>query len=424
MKPIHQVQSSTAIPSFSSSTTTLPKGAGVALQSAQALEKAQTVEKEGGGFKKAIVAALIGVTLIGSVAPAHADTTAVVAPQTSSLVLQQDSTGPPGDALAGQQRFERFIGGGSQVTDTARIADDVVTRAAFDTFTARLTQILHRDAGSLAWGQQPVLAGQPLSAAQQGQVEDALKDLITQMPVGAFGQHVEGALEGVFSVVGHDADLSRVRLADLGDVGGDAAKAILKQLKQEHRGSYNTLVGVAAAGAVAIGYSKGTDALRDLGIKPELSTKVFDGARLKLGLDAGPRFSNPALSVGLSGQTQLDNGTVLRGALQTRLAGKELGETRFSGSMTTTSGFNAAGEIRFDGQFKPIDTHLSASQQFDRWNVGAEARYDFKNDTFSSTLSAGRTFDLYQKNDLDLQIRGSFDNQGNRFIGVGATLRF
>jgi hypothetical protein len=357
------------------------------------------------------------------VAPAHADTTAVVAPQTSSLVLQQDSTGPPGDALAGQHRFDRFLAG-AQVSGTAQIATDVVTRAAFDTFTARLTQILHQDAGSLAWGQQPVLAGQPLSAAQQSQVEDALKDLLTQMPVGAFGQHVEGALEGVFAVVGHDADLSQVRLKDLGDVGGDAAKAILKQLKQEHRGSYNTMVGVAAAGALAVGYTKGTDALRDLGIKPELSTTIFDAARLKLGLDAGPRFSNPALTVGLSGQTQLDNGTVLRGALQTRLSGKELGETRLSGSMSTTSGFNASGEIRFDGQFKPIDTRLSATQQFDRWNVGAEARYNFQNDTFSSTLSAGRTFDLYQKNDLDLQIRGSFDNQGHRFVGVGATLRF
>jgi hypothetical protein len=29
------------------------------------------------------------------------------------------------------------------------------------------------------------------------------------MPVGAFGDHVEHALEGVFAVVGQDADLSR-----------------------------------------------------------------------------------------------------------------------------------------------------------------------------------------------------------------------
>jgi hypothetical protein len=423
MKPIQQVQRSTVVPSLASSTSTLPKGASAALQSVQALDTAQAQEK-GGGFKKAIVAALIGITLITSVAPAHADTTAVVAPQTASLVLQQDSTGPPGDALAGQQRFERFLGGAPHLSGTSQIATDVVTRAAFDTFTARLTQILRQDAGSLAWGQQPVLAGQPLSAAQQGQVEDALKDLITQMPVGAFGDHVEHALEGVFAVVGHDADLSQVRLADLGDVGGDAAKAILKQLKAEHRGAYNAMVGVAAAGALAIGYAQGTDALRDLGIRPELSTRVFDGARLRLGLDAGPRFSNPALHVGLSGQTQLDNGTVLRGALQTRLSGSGVGETRLGGSMATTSGFQASGEVRFDGSFQPIDTRLSATQQFDRWNVGAEARYNFQNDTFSSTLSAGRTFDLYQKNDLDLQIRGSFDNQGNHHIGVGATFRF
>jgi hypothetical protein len=127
MKPIQQVQRSTVVPSLASSTSTLPKGASAALQSVQALDTAQAQEK-GGGFKKAIVAALIGITLITSVAPAHADTTAVVAPQTASLVLQQDSTGPPGDALAGQQRFERFLGGAPHLSGTSQIATDVVTR--------------------------------------------------------------------------------------------------------------------------------------------------------------------------------------------------------------------------------------------------------------------------------------------------------
>jgi hypothetical protein len=175
MKSIQQVHSDSAVPSSSSPTSTLPKGASAALQSVQALDKAQAQQNEG-DFKKAIVAALIGITLITSVAPIHADTAAVVAPQTASLVLQQDSAGPPGDALAGQQRFERFLGGAQHLSGTSQIATDVVTRAAFDTFTARLAQILRRDAGSLAWGQQPVHAGQPLSATQQAQVEDALKD--------------------------------------------------------------------------------------------------------------------------------------------------------------------------------------------------------------------------------------------------------
>jgi hypothetical protein len=93
--------------------------------------------------------------------------------------------------------------------------------------------------------------------------------------------------------------------------------------------------------------------------------------------------------------------------------------------VSTTSGFSATGEIRLSGNdLKPIDAHVLAIQQFDRWNVGADATYTFQNNRFTSTLSAGRTFDIYQPGDLDLQIRGSFDNVGNRFIGLGATLRF
>jgi hypothetical protein len=200
---------------------------------------------------------------------------------------------------------------------------------------------------------------------------------------------------------------------------------MIEDLKNEHRGTYNTLVGVAAAGAVAVGYTQGTDALRRLGVRPELSTKLFDGnARLRLGVDAGPRFSNPALTVGLSGQTQLDNGAVLRGAVHTRIAGGELGQTRVSGSVSTRSGLDVTGEARFEGNLKPLDLTLSATQRYDGWNLGASASYNFQNDTFSSALSAGRTFDVVRERDLDLQIRGSFNNQGNSYIGVGATFRF
>ena len=146
--------------------------------------------------------------------------------------------------------------------------------------------------------------------------------------------------------------------------------------------------------------------------------------RLKLGVDAGPRFSDPAFTVGVSGRTQLDNGAVLRGSLQTRLENGRPGESRLDGSLTTPSGFHASGTLRTDADFKPLDVNLSAVQQFDRWTVGGEARYQFQTDTFSSSLSAGRTFDVFQKNDLDLQIRGGFDNRGNHHVGIGATLRF
>lgn len=427
------------------STSTLPtasRGAQAALRSVQALERARAQE-ESGTLRKAVVAALVGVTLLTTIAPAHADPLVTTSPQTSGMVLSHASTGPPAGASAGPQRaarvvvndsfqyrpraddYERFLGATQPAAPIRNAEVDAVSRVAFDTFTTRLTQILHRDAASLAWGQSAAFDEGSLTAAQQTAIEKAFRDLLGDLPIGVLGPRVEGSLESALSALGHNRDLSSVRLGDLGDVGGDAAKALIDELKQERRGAYNTLVGVAAAGAVAIGYTQGTDALRQLGVRPEVSTKIFDGsARLRLGIDAGPRFSNPALTVGLSSETTLESGAVLRGAVRTRIAGGELGETRISGSLSTPSGLDVTGEARFEGNLKPLDLTLSATQRYDGWNLGASASYNFQNDTFSSALSAGRTFDVVRERDLDLQIRGSFNNQGNSYIGVGATFRF
>ena len=67
---------------------------------------------------------------------------------------------------------------------------------------------------------------------------------------------------------------------------------------------------------------------------------------------------------------------------------------------------------------------VGVAAQHGRWTTSVSGNYDFKSDTFSSSLSTGRTFDINTKNDLDLQIRGSVDNKGNAFIGAGVTFRF
>jgi hypothetical protein len=421
------VVGSVAAPHSTNVSTTMPKGAKAALRSVEALNTAKTEQEGSGTFQKAVAAAFLGFALVGaSITPAHADTVNVAQPQASSIVETHFATGPPGliyDAhtLDSQERFERFLNGPER---TVAPQVDARSKAAFDQFSTRLTQILHQDAASLAWGHTPIRAGDPLSATQQDQVQKAFTDLIQELPVGAFGARFEHALEGVTGALGSDADLSTVRLKDLGRVGGDAAKEMLDELRRDSPTTFWSLASVAAAGAVALGYSEGTDALRDLGIRPEISTKLFDGVKLRVGVEAGPKFSDPAYTLGLSGNHTFDNGTVLRGGIQTRLHQGEFDQTRLTSSISTTGGFNAAGELTLGQDFKPEMARLSASQQFDRWHVGADTTYSFENDRFTSSLSAGRTFDINTRGDLDVQIRGSHDSHGQSFIGIGATFRW
>lgn len=417
--------------------TTLPsstKGADTALRSAQLLT-GNTNSDVGDKLRRGVAAALIGVALLGGGNVARADTLNVQAPQTSGQVYTHQATGPPGlvvngealggpvgDSLAARAKLDLFVTGAS--TSTRPAAVDARTTAAFDTFNARLTQILHRDAASLALGHSPTHAGDALSASQQQQMQSALTNLVSELPVGAFGPGVQAGLERTFAAVGHDVDLSTTRLKDLGSEGGKAASDIVKRLRAEHPKTFWSVASVAAAGAVAVGYTQGTDALAKLGIKPEVSTTIFKDTKLSVGVSTGAKLSDPQATLGLSSQHTFGNGVVVRGGVEARLRGTDFASGSLNAGVSTPGGFNANAAVNVDGDFKPTDARLSATQQFDRWHVGADAAYNFTNDRFTSSLSAGRTFDINTKNDLDLQVRGSVDSTGESRVGVGLTFRW
>ena len=417
--------------------TTLPsstKGADVALRSVKGLTENADGKGLSDSLRRGLAAALIGVTLLGGVQTARADTVSVAAPQTAGQVYANPATGPPGlvvngqttgtatDSLSARLQFNRFVDGAAVSARPATV--DARTSAAFDQFHTRLTQILHRDSASLASGQTPIHAGDPLSSAQQREVESALGNLVSELPVGAFGPGIRGAIESTFSAIGHDVDLSTTRLKDLGSEGGKAASDIVKQLRAQHPTTFWSVASVAAAGAVAVGYTQGTDALAKLGIKPEFSAKIFKDTKLSVGVSAGAHFSDPNATLGLNSSHTFNNGVVVRGGVEAKLRGSELTAGSLSAGVSTTGGFNANANVNVDGHFKPIDARLSVTQQFDRWHVGGDAAYNFTNDRFTSSVSAGRTFDINTKNDLDLQIRGSVDTHGSSKIGVGVTFRW
>lgn len=424
------------------------KGAEVALRS---LDHLATIEREGGSstLQKGVVAAMLGFALHGAVSPAHADTTAVKAPQGRELYLDGHTAGAPDYAkLLGTTTFHA-------PADTV----DARTKAAFDRFEARFTQIIHRDAGSLAAGLRPLQNGDSFDATQQKDLERALGDLVKELPVAAFADDFQSALKTALG----GRDLSNARLGDLGKIGGDAAKDLVKKLKQDHPKAYWSIAGTVAAAAVTVGYTQGTDALAKLGIKPEISTQVFKDVKVKLGVEAGPRFSDPRVSVGLEGQHTFDGGSVIKGGVAAQIHNKAVVSAEVNGSFASTNGRNVDARVRLDGTGKPFDARLSASQSFThdvggggngvlygqalwsngtngtvvqsslslgmgaahgRWTSSVTTGYDFRREAFTASLATGRTYDVVTKNDLDVQFRARLDSKGDALVGFGVAFRF
>ena len=372
-------------------------------------------DQRGKRVRMAVATALMGFAVVGLAKPAHADTTLVQPQVTHELFIDGHAPKAPD--------YAKLLGT-TTPRDTA-VQVDARTQRAFDAFEVRVTQILQRDAGSLAAGLRP-LDGGHLGDAKQKELERALGDLVKELPVSVLPGDVEQRLS---SLLGRD--VTHARLGELGDAGADAAKDLVKRLREDHPKTFWSLAGTAAAAAVAVGYTQGTDALESLGIKPEVSTNVWRNAtssvKAKVGVELGPRLSDPRFNVGVEASHTFANGGVLRGGVNAQLAGKDITGAQVHGSFARTlenGAVSVSGDVRFDGSGKPFDARLSAGWQHDRWTTSVSTAYDFTSDRFTGSLAAGRSFDVNEKNDLDLQIRGSLDSSGNAQIGAGVTFRW
>jgi hypothetical protein len=263
--------------------------------------------------------------------------------------------------------------------------------ANIDRFNSRIETALGHDAMSMARGRTPVREGDPLSQGQLDELQNAASDFLSGMPVGALSPEVASAIEDKLRANGvHVRDISSTRLGDLGKVGGDIVKDLLKDLKQGSPAAFYGLAGAAALAAGHAAWTGGSAKLQSLGIKPEIKQKFFDGQlEVKLRGDWQAHFKDFKPSVGVTYNYNSQ-------------------DFRLSTSVTAnTSGLNTVGGS-------------VVYQPHDNFRLSAGVEHNFQTDrTTASAEAAWRV-----RNDVDFALSASHDSRGDSRVGVGVRIRF
>lgn len=388
---------------------------------------------------------------------------------------QPTTTQPTSPGLTDMQN-RRWDLDGAQGPD---LSPAVRTRseAAVNTFHDRLRTILHHDAMSLAEGHTPVRSGDTLTPGQQGELTDAAKDMLMDMPIGALSPQMTGELRSYLDRQGVSADnLETKTLGDLGDVGGDLAKKWADDLKDSTPAAYYGLLGAAGAAVGAYGYLQGSEALKDLGIKPEVKTSLF-GDHIKVRAEAmwERRFRNPNLNADINGTyrlndltfrgnlnvdtrnldathggagvrwgtnaTHLDaevNASVDNGLDTIRLSGRYTGDNYYvHGNATFTDDFslrhaNMGGGMQVNEHLR-ANMNVGVNSDGDIATIDANARYD-RDDLFvrgrvrADLINDNHAVDVwggYRPTDnFEVGVRGGYSNRTGGRVGVGVTWNF
>ena len=290
--------------------------------------------------------------------------------------------------------------------------------AAYVRFESRVRRALHRDAASLAEGKVPVEVGADLSVAQEDALKDALKDFFGEMPVGALSENAQSIVRTLVGATGADtSNLGSMRIKDLGDPVGDHFKEFAESIRKDRPVLFWSVAGAAGAGVAAHGYLNGSDALDDLGIKPEISHRFNVGQtefRLGVGADWEAKFQDftPELSL------RFEQGA-WRGSVSGTTDGEEFGAAlRYRPSDV----LSVAGRYQFDdpGEVNMLSLGARFNPDHSDWSFGGDTNYNFNTDDFGIGLGAG-----FQPSDsLDMQLRLHHNSTLGTHIGLGATYNF
>jgi hypothetical protein len=278
-------------------------------------------------------------------------------------------------------------------------------RRAVKKYEDKLDYIFGFSPKAMAEGRMPYRNGDNLTAEQQRAVEKETKRFVKDMPIGAFSPDTVSAIRAFAEEHGVDTtNLEGMSINDLGDVAGDIgeniAKGYVNKLKGGKPGVYYGVLGAGAAAVGALGYTKGSDALRKLGIRPQIKTKLFNDtvtAKIKAAWD--PKLENPVL--GLYGQRNfnLNNGA----------------RVSLGGGVVAASGDKTA-----SGNWEVIGTEVEAQYRSERVNLYARGYF---NSSDHNVGTDGKRQPIRLNHHAPETMRSAFDGGTQSHVRLGGSVR-
>ncbi len=289
-----------------------------------------------------------------------------------------------------------------------------------NTFNSRIEVALNQDAMSIARGRTPVREGDTLTDQQQTDLRNAAQDFLGNIPLGAFSPDVTNAIQQKLTDAGiNTRDLSGTRLKDLGSIGGDIAKDLVGDLKDNSPTAYYSLAASLAAGAGIAAYTGGSARLQSLGIKPEVKKGFFDDqleVNLRGNWDA--HFKNFNVTGTVNGRVDLGDAGKLSASVSANSAtGFESARVQYDVSRSDLN-LSSYATVNRDGlesiggsvNYRPTDS-LTLSGRVD---------HNFQTDR---TTATGEAAWQINKN-TDFALSASHDSSGDSRVGVGLRIKF
>lgn len=406
-------------------------------------------------FKRGVMGVMAGMMLANATAPVMAQdalTFNLNSPQGQSELVV-DSANAFGTNAFGANASEFGLGSTTISPWQTRLAFDAAPSAdadlspavqqavdqAFDRFENRIQDALTpggldlaKQAGGGEVGFNLDTRQGDVTEAQADAVKDALQDLFKDLPVAAYSEGMADKLTAFFTARGVPAsELDAATLSDFGSAGGDVAKQMVEDFRDDRPVAFYSLASVLAGGAGAAAYFQGSDALESIGLRPEVSTKLFDNTRVKVGASWDEKFSNPSLELSARNVLDFDSAYSLTTEGRAYFGGESFGDLdldawRLSSTFHADDGhmgirvYAQDADSAMHGIAQGFQVGTNAWYRSDDFRITGGADYNAFTDAFNARLSA----EYEPSENVSIGLHGSHSSHGDSVISIGAAIRF